>query len=387
VKDATSCRIERVTDSRACTDDPGLAVQVVRRIESEVIAAGWPVGASLGSEEELRRRHGASRAVIREAIRLVEHQRVARMRRGPGGGLIVCRPSLEPAAHALATYLHYAGTSFEDLLETRLALGRLAFRLTTECIDGPGVERLRRDLLADRQLDPGTFWCRPALLSPVAQLSGNRALPLFISVVHRLLTRCLTPVRSRLPGGDARLEAWSQDSRRQIIAAVAAGHAEEAVTLLAERIGDSGAWLRAHGADPGVIGVAQSVENALAGRTAERIKHDIATDGWRIGTLLGTERELATRYSVGRDVARETIRILVYDGVAEGRRGRSGGVAVAAPRADRAVTSIAANLVLRGATRDDLYPVGAALQSADNPLIDVFESIIAEACSTVVTST
>ena len=36
---------------------------------TEVIATGWPVGASLGSEAALQQRYGVSRSVLREAVR------------------------------------------------------------------------------------------------------------------------------------------------------------------------------------------------------------------------------------------------------------------------------------------------------------------------------
>ena len=65
-----------------------LARRAADRIISEVVARGWPVGEVLGSEVELLERYGLSRAVFREAVRIVEHLQVARMRRGPGGGTL-----------------------------------------------------------------------------------------------------------------------------------------------------------------------------------------------------------------------------------------------------------------------------------------------------------
>lgn len=59
---------------------PAAAEQII----ADVIELGWPVAHVLGSEAELLERCGISRAALREAVRLVEHQRVARMRRGPG---------------------------------------------------------------------------------------------------------------------------------------------------------------------------------------------------------------------------------------------------------------------------------------------------------------
>ena len=49
-------------------------------------------GDLVGTEPELIEREGVSRALLREAVRLLEHHHIARMRRGPGGGLFVMAP-------------------------------------------------------------------------------------------------------------------------------------------------------------------------------------------------------------------------------------------------------------------------------------------------------
>ena len=82
-------------------------VALARRIEDEVIAQGWPVDRWLGSEPELIERYGVSRAAFREAVRLLEHHGVARMRRGPGGGLIVSTPDSSVVTGAAALFLDY----------------------------------------------------------------------------------------------------------------------------------------------------------------------------------------------------------------------------------------------------------------------------------------
>ncbi len=102
------------------------AAQIAQCIEADIIRRGWPVGQSLGSEDELRQRYRASRSVLREAVRLVEHHRVARMRRGPGGGLFVSAPDAVPAAAAAAIYLDHCAITVDDLLDARAVLEPLA---------------------------------------------------------------------------------------------------------------------------------------------------------------------------------------------------------------------------------------------------------------------
>ena len=79
----------------ARTDGRKLGEVLAERIEDEIIERGWPVGQVLGSEADLIEKYDVSRAVFREAMRIVDHHGVAEMRRGPGGGLVVAAPDLE----------------------------------------------------------------------------------------------------------------------------------------------------------------------------------------------------------------------------------------------------------------------------------------------------
>src|SRR5690606_13676171 len=64
---------------------------------------------------------------------------------------------------------------------------------------------------------------------------------------------------------------------------------------------------------------------------------------------LGIEADLAERYGVGRDVLRQAVTLVVRGGLAEVRRGREGGLIVAAP------TEAAASAALRSYL--DLSPI------------------------------
>ena len=91
--------------------------------------------------------------MLREAVRLVEHHQVARMRRGPNGGLLICEPDAGPATRAVVIYLEYLGTTLGDLLNARLVLEPLAASLAAERIDEAGIERLRAVLRAEEAVE------------------------------------------------------------------------------------------------------------------------------------------------------------------------------------------------------------------------------------------
>src|SRR3954469_4322390 len=177
-------------------DDPAvgkLAAQVARRIEAEVVQRGWPVGESLGSEPDLRERHGVSRSVLREAVRLVEHHQVARMRRGPNGGLFVVAPDAGPAARAMVIYLEYVGTSVDDLMQARRLLEPLAASLAAQNVTEEGIALVRRTVAAETVTEAPEDRTVETLHVVLGALSTNPVLRLFVDVIIRLTTRFSEP--------------------------------------------------------------------------------------------------------------------------------------------------------------------------------------------------
>jgi DNA-binding FadR family transcriptional regulator len=160
-----------------------LADEILRQIQQQ----GWPKGRPLGSQAELMHEHGVSRAVLRQAIRLLEHQGVARTLRGAGGGLVVDEPNTDAAVRAVSVCLEYEGIRAADILHTRRALELSALALAIERLDSAGEQRLLA--LVDRESQWDGNATRDELQSlhhTLAEMSGDPALRLFIAIVLHL---------------------------------------------------------------------------------------------------------------------------------------------------------------------------------------------------------
>src|SRR5690242_21106455 len=90
---------------------------VADQIEQTIVGQRWEPGELFGSEVELIARYGVSRAVFREAVRLLEHHGLAEMRRGLHGGLFIRQPDPQPVAKAMAVYLDFEKRSEEHTSE------------------------------------------------------------------------------------------------------------------------------------------------------------------------------------------------------------------------------------------------------------------------------
>ncbi|HVW43567.1 MAG TPA: FCD domain-containing protein [Amycolatopsis sp.] len=341
------------------------AAEVAQRIEAEIIARRWPVGAVLGTEQELRERYGVSRSVLREAVRLTEHHQVTRMRRGQNGGLFVAAPDAGPATRALVIYLEYIGLSVEDLMQARCHLEPLAVSILAGQITEPGAAQLRAALAAEasRRDEPGIF-AQDAMHFVFAEMCGNPALELFIDVLARLTERYVQTTR-RLPKDEilrGKLDSYA--THVELVDAVIAGDGDLAAATMDVHLEAAMRWLLEHRSTRPKA-VARTLEPPgakLAEVVASAVRDEIARRGWPIGLVLGSETDLLARYGVSRSVLREAVRLLEYHSVARMRRGPGGGLVVTEPEAEASIDTMALHLDFRGVTPRDLLTVRDAIE-------------------------
>ncbi|WP_264069640.1 FadR/GntR family transcriptional regulator [Mycolicibacterium komossense] len=338
------------------------AAQIAGQIEAEIIRRDWPIGESLGSEQSLQQRYDVSRSVLREAIRLVEHHQVARMRRGRGGGLIVTVPDAGPATRAVVIYLEYLGTTMEELLAARLLLEPLASGLAAERIDEAGIARLRT-LLGTHRPQPSADDFHVVL----GDLAGNPVLALFIDVLSRLTARYAADSEIPPPGEvDAAIDRLVVD-HTAIVEAVTAGDSGRAKTLTEQHVETVTALLDQHyrpKREPRRTSTTApgAPESKRAEVLAAVVYQDIVAGGWQTGSVFGAEQELLERYGVSRPVLREAVRLLEYHTIARMRRGPGGGLIVTEPQPQASVDTIALYLEYRRPSREDLRLVRDAIE-------------------------
>ncbi len=166
------------------------------QIEDEIIAANWPVGTVLGSEADLCDKYGVSRAVFREAIRIVGHHGVGEMRRGPGGGLVVVEPRDDAAVRSVFLNLRYSEASPAQINEIRVAVEVASARAAIDNLDEVGEQTIRDFLAIEHNLimearppsEFGEHFASNRFHLLLAELSGNPALALFVQIIGRIST-------------------------------------------------------------------------------------------------------------------------------------------------------------------------------------------------------
>lgn len=106
------------------------------------LALSVPEGQFLGTEKDLLAQFGISRPTFRQAVHIIESERVIAKVRGMNGGLFSRRPDMEGVIASAATYLRSRGTTLGDVLEVAASAVSDAVESAANCSD----EDLRDEL-------------------------------------------------------------------------------------------------------------------------------------------------------------------------------------------------------------------------------------------------
>jgi DNA-binding FadR family transcriptional regulator len=171
---------------------------VADQIAQTIVGQRWEPGELFGSEVELIARYGVSRAVFREAVRLLEHHGLAEMRRGLHGGLFIRQPDPKPVTKAMAVYLDFEKVEPRQLEDARLAIEVVCVERVAARISDDEVAEVRAFLAAEAaRIASGRAQSLHDFHVLVARLTANPALHLFVQTLTDLTQRQQQPVPDR----------------------------------------------------------------------------------------------------------------------------------------------------------------------------------------------
>jgi DNA-binding FadR family transcriptional regulator len=169
---------------------------------------------------------------------LLENGGVARMRPGPGGGLIVTEPEVSSVASAAAIYLDYRRIGPDNLYTARVGIEPRCVELTIDRLTDSGREQLRRIIENESSYSPGELVAHShELHAAVAELSGDPVLSLFSDVLLRLTGEYAPSPRvaSAVPAVAGFLQRMQSD-HAAIVAAILRRRPQAASRLMVEHL-------------------------------------------------------------------------------------------------------------------------------------------------------
>jgi DNA-binding FadR family transcriptional regulator len=341
--------------------DQKLAATVAARIVDDVAKQGWPVGAVIGSEAELLERYDVSRAVFREAVRLVEHQHVARMRRGPGGGLVVTEPDVAGVIDAAIIYLLRVGARLDEVFEARLILEDIVCRIAP----GRASEEHRAEVRALAAAEASGESHDPrAMHLLLGRATGNPAFDLFVELLNRLTDFYVSKPREI----EQRTFSVASHAHYKIAEAILAGDSPVARRRMARHLNAEAEYIRARRTTRQFINTELALQGVAGHKRAEAVARDIVirvvAERLEPGTLLGSEADLMAEHDVSRAVFREAVRLLEHHRLARMRRGPGGGLFVVPEDITAISDVVAVHLTRKGVDQGHLAEARVGIELA-----------------------
>jgi DNA-binding FadR family transcriptional regulator len=102
------------------------ATDITSEVRAGVVSGSLAEGERLGGERDWRASFGATRATVREALRVLEAAGYVTVRRGPGGGVFVRRPARSDLARTLGDHFDLAGATAAEIDTAATLVGALA---------------------------------------------------------------------------------------------------------------------------------------------------------------------------------------------------------------------------------------------------------------------
>jgi DNA-binding FadR family transcriptional regulator len=198
------------------------AERVASDIVSDIVARGLHTGDRLPLEAAMIETYGASRASIREALRLLEVQGVLVIKPGPGGGPVVGRVDPANLARTTSLYFHLGGATYESVLRTQALFEPICTQLAAH---HPERRRVMERFVSSPPLRTAAAWRRhdAELHAAIQQLATNPIIAMLTQAIARIV---VDHVHDLLD--PAALGPSARTAHAAIARAVASGEAETA---------------------------------------------------------------------------------------------------------------------------------------------------------------
>jgi DNA-binding FadR family transcriptional regulator len=120
--------------------------RIIAQLKEYVLSQSFAPGERLPSETQFAEIFGVSRGTIREALHILEHDGIVRIKKGPGGGLFLSEGNLGQVIESMFFTMRREQISFESLMEARKTLEDRIARLAAIRADAEDIEEIDKIL-------------------------------------------------------------------------------------------------------------------------------------------------------------------------------------------------------------------------------------------------
>jgi GntR family transcriptional regulator, transcriptional repressor for pyruvate dehydrogenase complex len=213
--------------------------RILLQVEEAIISGGLKPGDRLPPERDLAQTFGASRASVREALRVLEMFGVIVARRGtgPDAGSIVAASAQNGMESALRLHVGLLRIPTRDMVEVRAVLEQQAARRAAERVDDKMTARLHEIVAGMRAATSIAEFNEldTEFHVEIARVSGNALLPVLMEALRGTMRRAMLE-------GFERLSDWRGErdhlvgEHERMIGCIEAGDPEAAAAAMQSHV-------------------------------------------------------------------------------------------------------------------------------------------------------
>lgn len=179
---------ESARSAAASVRTPKTAELVAAALRRRIVQGELADGDFLPTETDLMGHFNVSRPTLREAVRILESERLVEVRRGSRTGARVCVPGPEIVARPAALLLELSGATLADVMNARIAIEPIAARMLAQNGNAQAHKELRHliDGLPAAWEDRALARAAAHLHRRIIELSGTPTLGIVAGMLHEI---------------------------------------------------------------------------------------------------------------------------------------------------------------------------------------------------------
>lgn len=184
--------VPTTTSSSGAIRSPKTAELVARTLRRMIVDGQLKEGDFLPHEAELMTHFQVSRPTLREAVRVLESERLVEVRRGSRTGARIRIPGPEIVARPAGLLLELSGTSLKEVMQAREVIEPAAAEMLAETGNAEAFDELQKiiDVDLEEAYENDTLAQASVMFHRrMIELSGNSAMAMIAGMLHEIAER------------------------------------------------------------------------------------------------------------------------------------------------------------------------------------------------------
>jgi len=161
---------------------------IISQIRDAILSGKIKPGDKLASEKELISDFGASKATVREALRVLEALGLVEIRKGISGGVFIAEVDMKTTVNSIINFLHFKTVSISDITMVRYIFEPLVAQMAASLVQPKDIENLESIIT---KVEPNLRFDVSKHIEfhrYLARLTENSILILIVDFIDNLLT-------------------------------------------------------------------------------------------------------------------------------------------------------------------------------------------------------